>query len=223
MIKLDLHIHSQYSEDGTGTPQEIIKIVKKKGLNGLAITDHNTIKGGLEALKYSSKDFVVIPGIEISTSNGHIIALNVKEKIPKGLTASETVDKILDLNGIPIVPHIFRNMSGVKENILKDILDKISVMEVFNACSQPSSNLKAAKIAKKYNLGGTGGSDSHMPEYAGEAYTLIDTTDLSLNSIVSNIEKKKTWAYGNILPLSYRQQRMSYSIKQFFKRGFKRI
>ena len=60
MLKLDLHIHSQYSEDGAGTPLEIAKILKKKGLNGMAITDHNTVEGGLSALDAASKDFVVI-------------------------------------------------------------------------------------------------------------------------------------------------------------------
>lgn len=223
MLKLDLHIHSKYSDDGKGSPEEIIKVVKKKGLNGLAITDHNTVKGGLEGLKHSSEDFLVIPGVEISTSDGHILALNVKENIPKGLTASETVDKILDLNGIPIVPHLFRNMSGIKENKLKLLKEKINAIEIFNSCSLPQSNLKTAKVAKKYNLGGTGGSDSHIPKYAGEAYTLVDTTDLSLDSIISFIEKRKTWAEGNTLPLSYRQERMTRSIKQFFQRGFKRI
>jgi len=93
MLKLDLHIHSQYSEDASGTPLEIAKVLKKKGLNGMAITDHNTIEGGLSALKAASKDFVVIPGIEISTKDGHIIALNVRETIPRGLTCEETVEK----------------------------------------------------------------------------------------------------------------------------------
>jgi predicted metal-dependent phosphoesterase TrpH len=223
MLKLDLHIHSKYSDDGKGSPEEIIKVVKKKGLNGLAITDHNTVKGGLEGLKHSSKDFIIIPGVEISTTTGHILALNVKENIPKGLTASETVDKILDLNGIPIIPHLFRNMSGIKEKKLISLKDKIDAIEIFNSCSLPQSNLKTAKVAKKYNLGGTGGSDSHIPEFAGEAYTTIDSNDLSLDSIVSNIEKKKTWAEGKTLPLSYRQERMTRSIKQFFQRGFKRI
>ncbi|MDH7507490.1 MAG: PHP domain-containing protein, partial [Candidatus Thermoplasmatota archaeon] len=81
MMKLDLHIHSQYSEDGIGSPKEIIKILQKKGLQGMAITDHNNVQGGLQAKKVAPKDFIVIPGVEISTSNGHIIALDVKENI----------------------------------------------------------------------------------------------------------------------------------------------
>jgi len=119
MLKLDLHIHSQYSEDGTGTIEEIIKFLQKKELNGMAITDHNTVEGGLKALKIAPKDFIVIPGVEISTADGHIIALDVKKNIPRNRPVEETIELILDRGGIPIVPHVFRNMSGIKLANLK--------------------------------------------------------------------------------------------------------
>lgn len=223
MLKLDLHIHSQYSEDGTGTHLEISKILKKKGLNGMAITDHNTVEGGLSALEVASKDFVVIPGIEISTRDGHIIALNVKEIIPRSLSVEETIEKIIEIGGLPIVPHLYRTLSGIKEKKLKKIIKKVPAIEVFNSCSVLKTNLKTMKIAKKYNLGGIGGSDSHIPSYAGEGYTLVDTNNLDIDSIISLIEKKKTWGDGKTLDLDYREDRMIKSVKQFFERGFKRI
>ena len=223
MLKLDLHIHSQYSEDGTGTYLEIAKILKKKGLNGMAITDHNTVEGGLSALKVASKDFLVIPGAEISTKEGHIIALNVKENIPRSLTVEETVEKIIDIGGIPIVPHLFRLLSGIKEKKLKKIKKKVPAIEVFNSCSVLQTNLKTMKIAKKYNLGGIGGSDAHIPIFVGEAYTLVDTNNFNIDSIIYSIEKKKTWGEGKTLNLNYRRDRMIKSVKQFFIRGFKRI
>jgi len=223
MLKLDLHIHSQYSEDAQGTPKEIIRSLQKKGLQGMAITDHNNIKGGLKALEVAPKDFIVIPGIEISSHDGHIIALNVHENIPRGLSAEETVDKIIDLGGIPIIPHLFRSMSGIKKEKLKKIIDKISAIEVFNSCSVPQTNLKTAKIAKEYKLGGTGGSDSHHPDYVGYGYTIIDVNDYNVDSILSEIIAKKTWGEGKTLPLEYRNNRMVKSVKQFFTRGFKRI
>jgi predicted metal-dependent phosphoesterase TrpH len=223
MLKLDLHLHSEYSGDGMGSPEEIIKILKKKGLDGMAITDHNNIEGSLKAIKIAPKNFIVIPGIEISTSNGHIIALNVRETIQRELSVEETVDKILDLGGIPIVPHLYRNMSGINKDNLMKSRSKVSVIEVFNSCSVPQSNLKTAKLAKELKLGGTGGSDSHNPKYVGWGYTTIDTTDFNVDSIISDINKKKTWGEGETLPLSYRRDRMLYSIKQYFQRGFKRI
>jgi len=223
MLKLDLHIHSQYSEDGTGTIKEIIKTLQKKELNGMAITDHNTVEGGLKALKMAPKDFVVIPGIEISTADGHIIGLDVKKNIPRNKSIGETVELILDQGGIPIVPHVFRNMSGIKLANLKKISKKIPAIEVFNACSVPQTNLKTGKLAEKYRFGGVGGSDSHHPGYVGYAYTTINSNELNVESIISEINKKKTWGEGTTIPLDYRRDRMIRSINQFFKRGFKRI
>jgi predicted metal-dependent phosphoesterase TrpH len=223
MLKLDLHIHSMHSEDAQGSAKEIKKHLIKKGLQGMAITDHNTIKGGKTAVKESSPDFIVIPGVEISTADGHLLGYNVSKDIPKHLSVEETCDRILDEGGLPIVPHLFRNMSGIKEEKLKSLLPKLSAIEVYNSCSLPKTNLKTATVAKKYNLGGTGGSDSHEPHYAGNAYTLIDTTDMNMDTILSEIEKKKTWGNGTTLPLAYRQDRMMLSIKQFFQRGLKRI
>ena len=223
MIKLDLHIHSQYSEDGTGSPKEIIKILQKRGLQGMAITDHNNVEGGLQAQKVAPKDFIVIPGIEISTNKGHIIALDIKENIKKNLSVEETIDKIIDVGGIPTVPHLFRSMSGIKINMLKEIYQKISAIEVFNSCSDLKTNLKTMKIAKNFNLGGIGGSDSHVPEYVGYGYTIINSTDFSIDSVLSEINKKKTWGDGNTLPLNYRSERVIKSIKQYFVRGLRRI
>lgn len=223
MIKIDLHIHSQYSEDAIGSPKDIIKSLKKKGLQGMAITDHNTVEGGLKAVKNASKDFIIIPGIELSTSDGHMLALNVEKNIARNLSIQETVEKILDQGGIPIVPHLFRNMSGIKKEKLKTIHQKINTIEVFNAYSMPKTNLKIAKIAKEFNLGGTGGSDSHDPAHAGYAYTVVDTTDMNADTILSEINKKKTWGEGITMPLEYRRDRMLKSIRQFFQRGFKRI
>jgi len=223
MIKLDLHVHSKYSDDAVGSPREIIKSLKKKGLQGMAFTDHNTVRGGIEALKIAPKEFIVIPGIEISTADGHMLALNVKKNIPQKLSTEETVDIIIDEGGIPIIPHLFRSMSGIKTTKLKTVQDSIHAIEVFNSCSQPKTNLKIAKVAKEFNLGGTGGSDAHNPLYAGYGYTLVDTTDFNPDTVLSEINKKKTWGEGMVLPLEYRRNRMLKSVKQFFQRGFKRI
>jgi len=223
ILKLDLHIHSQYSEDAGGTPKEIIKSLKKKGINGMCITDHNTVKGSLEALKICPKDFIVIPGSEISTLEGHILGLNIRENISPKKSIEITIEKIIDQGGIPIIPHVYRNMSGIKKRKLNSIISKINTIEVFNSCSQPKTNLKMSKIAKKNNFGGSGGSDTHEPQYAGYGYTIINTNDENIDSIITQIDNKKTWGEGISLPMEYRRNRMIKSVKQFFQRGFKRI
>jgi len=223
MIKIDLHVHSEYSEDALGSPKEIIKVLKNKGINGMAITDHNTLEGSIKAKKIAPKDFIVIPGVEISTNVGHMIALDIDKPIKRSKSIEETVEKIIDYGGTPIVPHLYRNMSGIKEENLEKIYKKIFAIEVFNACSVPQTNLKTARLAREMNLGGTGGSDAHDPEYAGNGYTVVNSTDFTKDSIISEIKKKNTWGEGTVLPLSYRSDRMVNSIKQFFQRGFKRI
>ena len=223
MLKLDLHLHSCYSNDGIGSLEDLIKSLQKRGLQGMALTDHNTVKGCMKIQKIVPKDFLVIPSVEVSTADGHLLALNVTETIKRGLSVEETVECIIDAGGEPIVPHLFRLLSGIKKEKLREIQSKISAIEVFNGCSVPNSNLKSAKVAHRFNLGGTGGSDSHDPLYAGYAYTVIDSTDLQIDTILSEIKKKKTWGEGLTMPLTYRRDRMVLSIRQYVQRGFKRI
>jgi hypothetical protein len=189
----------------------------------MALTDHNTIQGSLKALTVAPKDFIVLPSVEVSTIDGHLLALNVTTNIPKGLPVEEAVERVIDAGGVPIVPHLFRLLSGIKKSNLQKIHTKLSAIEVFNGCSIPTTNLKVAKVAHAFHLGGTGGSDSHDPLYAGYSYTIIDTTDIRIDTILTEIQKKKTWGEGVTMPLSYRQDRMALSIRQYVQRGFKRI
>jgi len=222
-LKIDLHVHSGYSEDGRGSIEEIIKTLIKKNFQGVAITDHNEIKGALKALKLAKKDFVVIPGIEISTADGHLIGLGVKEVIPKSLSVEETVDKIIEAGGIPVVPHLFRAMSGIKMKKLRLICKKIPAIEVFNSYSMSKTNIKVEKVAKELKLGGTGGSDAHEVIHVGYGYTIIEDMDLNVDSILSEIQRKRTWGEGKILPLDVRRDRMIKAIKDFFRRGLRKI
>lgn len=223
MLKLDLHLHSYYSDDGIGAPEDFINVLQKRGLHGMALTDHNTIEGSLKAIAVAPKNFIVIPSVEITTLDGHLLALNVTKNIPRSLSVEEAVEHIIDVGGIPIVPHLFRLLSGIKKSNLQKIHSKLVAIEVFNACSLPKTNLKIARTAHALNLGGTGGSDSHIPLYAGYSYTVIDTTDLRVDTILSEIQKKRTWGEGVTMPLSYRRDRMITSVKQYVTRGFRRI
>ena len=85
-IRADLHVHTTYSSDSLITPKDLVFYAKKNGLNAVAVTDHNYLDGAIKIAK-ETKDFLVIPGMEVSSGEGHIVALNVNELIPKGLNS----------------------------------------------------------------------------------------------------------------------------------------
>ncbi|MCK4455614.1 MAG: PHP domain-containing protein, partial [Thermoplasmata archaeon] len=98
-MKMDLHIHSAFSSDGSEKPKDIVTYARKMGLDGIAILDHNEIRGSLRAYEMCKgfDDFLVVRGVEVSTEAGHIVAYGVDELIPTRLTIEETAEKIRDL------------------------------------------------------------------------------------------------------------------------------
>src|SRR5512137_1739977 len=113
-MKLDLHIHSTYSRDGTALPKEIVSRCKALGLDGLAITDHNAIRGSLEAVELAKMEgLFVVRGVEVSTADGHVLAYGVSELVPKGLSIQDTIDRIHSAGGIAVAAHPVRFPSGI--------------------------------------------------------------------------------------------------------------
>jgi predicted metal-dependent phosphoesterase TrpH len=213
-MKLDPHIHSSYSGDARSSPKDIIERAKSIGLDMIAISDHNTIKGSKVAIELSKNmdDFLVIPSIEISSSGGHILGLGVKSIIPKGLSPEETVEKIHDEGGIAIIPHpfsfyrnglFFNNKETVQNLVKEDKSNKNSLIEgieVLNARYIVGySNYKANKLANKYNLGKIGSSDSHFLESIGNCYTEIKdiNREPTIDDVIDSIISKKTIAKGS--------------------------
>jgi len=88
----DLHIHTIYSYDGTASVPAVLTKARKMGLDVIAITDHDEIAGSLNALELAPKYGVeVIPGIEVTTSEGDLLALNITERIERDRSLLETV------------------------------------------------------------------------------------------------------------------------------------
>jgi predicted metal-dependent phosphoesterase TrpH len=107
----DLHIHSIYSYDATTTVRGILKQAADVGLNVIAITDHDEVRGSLEAQQLAPQYGVeVIPGVEVSTSDGHLVALFIKTQPPAGMTLNETLLHIGEQGGIAVAPHPFNNL-----------------------------------------------------------------------------------------------------------------
>lgn len=173
-MKLDIHIHSTYS-DGVNTPREIIGYAKSIGLDGLAITDHDEVKGSLIALEYDSRDFKVIPGLEVSSLDGHILALGVTELVERDLSAEKTIKEIHELGGIAIAAHPYdRFRPGVGDLIYSLNFDAV---EVFNGRALSSSR-NMTKIAEDIKLPITGGSDAHCMDEVGGVCIIVGNDPL---------------------------------------------
>lgn len=168
-MKFDLHIHSKYSYDSFLSPERIIKIAKKRGLDGVAVTDHNTIKGGVETAKINKGDnFIVSVGSEIKTEYGDIIGLFLNEEIESRIFM-EVVEEIRDQDGLVVLAHPFRK--GI--NFPIDLLKHVELIEAFNARSPKSLNARALELARKFNKSTTAGSDAHLGFEVGQGRTII--------------------------------------------------
>jgi hypothetical protein len=195
MIKIDLHIHSKYSYDCFLEPKIIIKIAKKRNLDGVAITDHNSLKGSTEVKKIA-KDFLIVSGVEIKTLLGEILAYGIQEEIKPEQNIFETIDKIHEQGGIAIAPHpfdLFRKYSG------KNIVKGIDGVEVFNSrCTLNYFNYLAVRKAKEMNLSMIAGSDAHIIEEIGKAFTKFDSD----GDIIKMIKKGLCYPEGKLsLPI----------------------
>ena len=168
-MKYDFHIHSSYSFDSLASPHAIIKIAKKRDLNGIAITDHITIKGGINAKKWNTdKDFEIIIGAEIKTDFGDIIGLFLNSEI-SGNGFDSVIDQISSQGGVSILAHPFREYAHPEK-----IIEKIDLIEGFNARSLRASNQLAKDLAIKKSKAMTAGSDAHALYEIGKGITIIE-------------------------------------------------
>lgn len=167
-MKFDLHIHSKYSFDSFLNPAEIIKIAKKRGLDGIAVTDHNTIRGGIETFRINNNDdFIVIVGSEIKTEYGDIIGLFLNEEI-LSREFIQVTKEIKDQKGMVILAHPFR-----KYNFPVELLKHIELIEAFNARSSRNLNICALKLAEQFKKPMVAGSDAHMGLEIGRGRTIV--------------------------------------------------
>lgn len=174
MLKYDLHTHSRYSKDGIMDVKDMFRIAKKRGLAGIAVTDHDTLRGGQEALKNKPADLDVICGCEVSTDRGDVIGLFLTEEI-KSRDHLSVISEIKAQGGVAIVPHPFDSMRGSAFWLNENDARVIDAVEVLNArCVLRRFNHSADLYADIHHKSKVGGSDAHFGAEIGNAGTLVE-------------------------------------------------
>ena len=196
-LNIDLHTHSFFSGDGISSPEDLIAAARAKGLNGIAITDHNTCdavnylleKGLMRLDGLPVDDFLILPGVEVTTADGHLLCIGAELPYLKGKPAREVCDIIHERGGLAIPPHpydLFR--AGIRFSTLETL--PVDAIEVFNAATTLRRyNRYAFKYAQIRGLPMTAASDAHHAAAVGTAYTIVNTDDFSVKGILAQILK----------------------------------
>ena len=186
---VDLHIHeSKYSLDSHVSLEKIIEEAKRKGLDGIAITDHDDMQIKEEAETLSKNlNYPIFVGVEYLTLEGDIVAFGI-DKVPEGrIPAQEFINLVNEAGGVCISAHPFRNNNRGLENNLNTIRG-LAGIEGFNGNTDKLSNLKAFETAKKLGIQAVGSSDAHHQHAVGRFATKLPFTVTNVAELIRAIK-----------------------------------
>lgn len=195
-LRAELHCHSIHS-DGFGTIEECVKTAKKKGLDIIAITDHDTAENTLIFWKKQPEGILVIPGVEISTDKGHVLGLFVKQNIQPG-PLEIVIDELKKQDAIGILAHPFHKplanrFRKKKEKYWEDSdIFKVDCIEIYNGHNRSTANKSAVDWAKNYSITATSGSDAHFLFEIGNAVTIVYVEENTLDGIKKALRDGQT-------------------------------
>ncbi|MFD1587343.1 CehA/McbA family metallohydrolase [Halorientalis brevis] len=207
-LRIDPHVHSAASFDATASIDAILRRARAVGLDGVVVTDHDELDASLEAAERAAEfGLVGIPGVEVSTAVGHLLALGVERRPELGLPLAETVRQIRTQGGVAVVPHPFqRSRHGIRKSDLGDV----DGIEVYNGLAMTGYRNRCARLfAAQCGYPMIGGSDAHTPDLIGRTHTqvLVDTpadrpADVSPSAVLDGIKAGATRIEGRRTPLS---------------------
>lgn len=175
MLQVELHSHTHWSKDCVVNFDAVLRMCDRRGIDRIAITDHNTADGAL-AMCRRAPDRVIV-GEEIMTDRGELLGYFMRESIPAGLTPDETIRRLRDQGAVISVSHPFDRLrkGAWREADLLAIIDKVDAIEVFNSrCIYAADNARAIGFAQQHNLVGTVGSDAHSRVEYGRAVMQLE-------------------------------------------------
>ena len=195
-MRFDLHVHSNCS-DGRDEVKTILQAARRRGLAGLSITDHDTLKGSQKALQIIREDrlnLILIPGAEVTTTEGHLLVLGIEELPPRDRSPEETADLAREQGGISIVPHPYHPFRHAIGRI-----PDCDAVEVYNSKHLFGiANARARRGARKRHLPMVAGSDSHFAVTVGLGVTEIQAADAE--AAVAAIRDGRTRVVGKRTP-----------------------
>lgn len=177
--RVELHCHTMFSPDSLTKPQAIVAACRQRGIDRIAITEHNNIAGAL-AVRSLAPDLVIV-GEEIKTSAGEILAWFLSEEVPKGLSPEETIRRLRGQGAVISLSHPLdpsRGSSAMGLEATLSIIEQVDALEVFNArCLRPDPNEAARRLAEDYGKLMHASSDAHTAGEIGTAVTLMPPFD----------------------------------------------
>ncbi len=211
--RADLHVHTTASDGAATVPELLAHIAQSPDMCLIAITDHDSIAGACQAAQLAPQFGVeVIIGEEVSTADGHLLALFIDTFLPPGRPAAETIAAIHAQGGLAIAPHPFdRSVPSLGRAGLDQPGWDFDAIEGFNAGVvwwQRGSNRTAQRAAARMGLPLVGGSDAHALATTGLGYTLFPGT--SANDLYRAIQADQTgwgghyWTFGQYAEITYR-------------------
>jgi len=215
-----MHVHTCYS-DSNSSVSEVLEEAQRKGLDGVAITDHKTIRGAYEAMRRRGS-LIVIPGQEVKTKQSEILALGIRKKIEDNLPILEALKEIHAQQGLAILPHpTVPFFSGLNVKIIKNL--PIDGIEVFSSITPlPWYFLKKnLELAYKLKIPIVAGSDSHSAETVGDAYTVIHCEGRSICEVLRAVKLGQTFIGGGPSKLSFKLRMIGDVIPHIISRIFK--
>ena len=179
-VRIDLHVHTRHSHDSAAPVASVLQRCRDSGLGLVAITDHDNIRGGLEA-RERADGFPVIVGEEIKTARGDIIGLFLEKPVPPRLTPLETVKRVKEQGGLVGIPHPLDRVrpTAMGRQSIMEILPWVDFMEGFNSHTLLSrDNRRGLEFAVGHTLPVVACSDSHSALELGRTYTEVPAEEL---------------------------------------------
>jgi predicted metal-dependent phosphoesterase TrpH len=191
-MKIDLHIHSKFSYDSLSDPLKILKIAKKKGLNAISITDHDTMAAYDKSLHLDG--ILLVPGMEITTDFGDIIGIFLSNEI-KSRYFFDVIEEIRNQGGLAVLPHPFRRGKNPE-----DLCQLVDLIEVINARSNDFENKMAQECCERYGKKKLTGSDAHTYFEIGSTITNLEGAIQDLDHLKEAVILANRKCYGKITP-----------------------